>query len=329
MAARRRDAEMTSFILHGLVVELPAPMPGLSPAPSGKAVDVSILWQERHMPDPLPDGWTHVPLRHNNGSARFLELWRHGDGDHLVRFRGVTISDFSLPASHDRIEIQRNPKVPDETLMGLALGPVFGVVLRLRGVLALHAGAVAGKRSAIVVGASGAGKSTLVLALCQAGCTLLADDMAVVEAMATPPKVEVGHRGMRLWKDSLTQSGRDADAWPLAPYTSKYEVTLANPVEQPGKVASTSVPLAGVFLLAPRRADIRENRLTRYQAADAMIALSGELYPPFLPLDQASGANIFAQLSRLVAVIPVYGVTRPDDFIYVADLCTMIRAEIG
>jgi hypothetical protein len=316
---------MTRFLLHGLIVDAPLPIPGLVAAPPGSPADIAIVWTDRQVLDPLPEAWAEVPIQHSNGSARFLELWRREGGDHLVRFRGATISDYALPAGYRCIEIQRNPAVPEETLLGLALGPVLGVLLRLRGALALHAGAVAGAKAAMVTGPSGAGKSTLILALCQAGCTLLADDMAVVQAVDTPPRVEAGHRGMRLWNDSLVQSGGDADAWPFAPYTSKRAVTL----ETRGEVAPSSVPLAAIFLLGPRRADVSENQLTRYRPADAMIALSAELYPPFLPLDRTSSGTLFVQLSRLVGVVPVYGVMRPDDFDSVPDLCSRILAEIG
>jgi hypothetical protein len=316
---------MSRFFLHGLVIETPVPIPGLVAAPPGSMPDVAIIWTERRTLDPLPGVWTEVPIQHSNGSARFLELWRREDGNHLVRFRGATISDFALPPGYRRIEIQHNPSVADETLLGLALGPVLGVLLRLRGALALHAGGVATTRAAMVAGPSGAGKSTLVLALCQAGCRLLADDMAVVQTAGGPPRVEVGHQGMRLWTDSLVRSGGDADAWPFAPYTRKRAVTL----EMRHETVASSVPLAAIFLLGPRQADIGENRLVRQRPSVAMMTLSTELYPPFLPLDRASIAPLFDQLSRLVAIVPVYGVARPDNFDSVPDLCARILDEIN
>ena len=71
-----------------------------------------------------------------------------------------------------------------EGLFGLLEGMVGTIVARLHeaGILAAHAGAVAGPDGAIVVaGRSGQGKTTLVLGLVRAGGGLLSDELALLD----------------------------------------------------------------------------------------------------------------------------------------------------
>ena len=61
---------------------------------------------------------------------------------------------------------------------------IFGVLTRvtMRGIYAIHAGAVESDRGATLLsGRSGAGKTTLVLSLLQQGFRLLSDELAIVE----------------------------------------------------------------------------------------------------------------------------------------------------
>jgi hypothetical protein len=316
---------VSHFFLHGLVVDLPAaaPLAGLVSA-AGREADLVIGWVDAREPDQLAACWNMVPIEHGNGTARFLELWRHESGDHLMRFVGATISDFRLSADGRRIGIWANPAVPRETLVGLALGPVLGVALRLRGALGFHAGAVASGLAAIVAGPSGAGKSTLIHALGQAGCQLVTDEMAIVDLVTGIPMVGMGLPGMRLMSDSLSALGGDAESWPFAPYTVKHLVTVAGA----GSGAPPSFALGAIFLLGRRRADTRENSLVRQSPAAAMMALAGELYPPFLPLSLIGGTALFDLLAKLVVEVPVYRVSRPDSFGSLPDLCAQIRAII-
>jgi len=63
------------------------------------------------------------------------------------------------------------------------LGPVLGLLLRLRGVTCLHASAVAlADRAIAFVGSEGAGKSTTAALLARKGLAIISDDVvALVE----------------------------------------------------------------------------------------------------------------------------------------------------
>ena len=64
------------------------------------------------------------------------------------------------------------------------LGPVMGFVLRLHGVVCLHASAVAlGDRAFAIAGLPGAGKSTTAAAFASAGFPVLSDDIVALESL--------------------------------------------------------------------------------------------------------------------------------------------------
>jgi hypothetical protein len=79
------------------------------------------------------------------------------------------------------VEIARAPGVSDELLHFPLLGPVFALLLHLRGFMVLHASAVAlGDGSAVFLGDKMAGKSTTAAAFVAAGGRLLTDDVLAI-----------------------------------------------------------------------------------------------------------------------------------------------------
>lgn len=87
---------------------------------------------------------------------------------------------FAIHRTND-IEIKPAPNVAAEILHLPLLGPVMGVLLHLRGMMVLHASAVAvSGQGAAFLGNKGIGKSTLAAALIAAGHRLLADDLLAV-----------------------------------------------------------------------------------------------------------------------------------------------------
>jgi hypothetical protein len=73
------------------------------------------------------------------------------------------------------------PHVDEHVLRLYLLGPALGVLLQQRGLLVLHASAVAiGERVVAFVGESGWGKSTTAAALERRGHTVVADDVCAL-----------------------------------------------------------------------------------------------------------------------------------------------------
>ena len=102
-----------------------------------------------------------------------------------------------------------------EDVASYLLGPIFGLMLRLRGAACLHASAVAlGDSTVAFVGPPGSGKSTTAAALAQRGYTVLSDDIVVLiehdETFFTISSCPY----LSLWPESVEMLYGDSDALP-------------------------------------------------------------------------------------------------------------------
>src|SRR5688500_2948259 len=155
-----------------------------------------------------------------------------------------------------------------EDLATYFLGPILAFIVRLRGSLALHAGAVAIDGEALLItGVAGAGKSTTAAAFLDRGASLLTDDVAVIDWKADAPHVFPGYPRVRLWDDSAASLYGSAEALPpLTPTWSKRFVDAR------GAFAGESVPIRAIVVLAPRHAGpARARRLTGHESAMALL----------------------------------------------------------
>lgn len=100
---------------------------------------------------------------------------------------------------------------------------VLAVLLSLRGVLVLHASAVAGPDGALVfLGSSGWGKSTIAAALYSLGYRLITDDVLPVADVDRSPVVFPGVPQLKIWPDVARALGYDPDVLPrLSPEIEK------------------------------------------------------------------------------------------------------------
>ncbi|RUW02945.1 MULTISPECIES: serine kinase [unclassified Mesorhizobium] len=87
-----------------------------------------------------------------------------------------------LISDASRIDVDPAPGVDDPLLAFPLLGPVLALTLHQRGLLVLHASAIAvGGQSVIFMGDKGAGKSTTAGAMIRAGHLLLTDDVVALD----------------------------------------------------------------------------------------------------------------------------------------------------
>jgi hypothetical protein len=143
--------------------------------------------------------------------------FRFGPGCNLLHWDAV--GTFLVDGA-DSIVVDPAPGVDTRLLSLPLLGPVFGLLLHLRGLLVLHASAVAvGSTAAVFMGDKGAGKSTTAGALIAAGHRLVTDDVVAIDlAEPASPKIRPGFPQLKLTDDaarSLTLSNTDVK---LAPH---------------------------------------------------------------------------------------------------------------
>jgi hypothetical protein len=113
------------------------------------------------------------------------------------------------------VEIDPTPGAGEADMAPYVLGSALAVLCHQRGLLPLHASAVAvGEGAAAFLGASGAGKSTLAAALAKAGFPAVCDDLCAMDFDAGSPVVRPGITRLKLSADSLALVGaapRDPD----------------------------------------------------------------------------------------------------------------------
>lgn len=177
--------ERRYYRAYGLTVASDVALPELQPAEPATP-DILIAIGMIDMPKPSPETATIFRFEPD----RQYLAW-HAVGAFLI-------SDFS------RIDIEPAPGVDDALLAFPLLGPVMALLLHQRGLLVLHASAIAvAGRGAIFMGDKGAGKSTTASALIRAGHDLLTDDVVALD-LANPatPMIVPGFPQIKLAADA-------------------------------------------------------------------------------------------------------------------------------
>jgi hypothetical protein len=201
------------------------------------------------------------------------------------------------------IIVEPDPGVPDANVRIFLLGSAMGALLHQRGLLPLHANAVEiGGRAFAFMGESGAGKSTLAAWFNDQGFRIVADDVCVVRfADDGRPQVCPGVGRLRLWREVLDATGRDAADYQRSFFgkdaRDKYDVPLARP-----SATDTAIPLAGIYLLE-RSESLTIERLTGVAAAEAVFA---NTYRGLLIPLTGSTHNHWTASVQLVRSTPVF-----------------------
>ncbi|MBG9389083.1 hypothetical protein [Caenimonas aquaedulcis] len=205
------------------------------------------------------------------------------------------------------------------------LGPVMGLVLRLRGVLCLHASAVAiDGRSIAFVGVSGAGKSTLVAAMGRAGYPVLSDDLVPIRDGGLQFEVIASRPRLRLWPRSADAIYGPAHALPrIAPASEKRMVDLT----AQGNGVPSDLPLGGAYFLGRRESALASARFGDLDARSAVMAMIADAFASRY-LDRELRAREFDLACRLARQMTLRRLTAPDDLSSLPRLCDAIAADV-
>ena len=182
------------------------------------------------------------------------------------------------------------------------LGPVLGALLRLKGVICLHASAVAFEDRAVAfVGPPGAGKSTTAALLAQHGCAVLSDDVVALAENAGFFQVLPAYPFLSLWPDSVAMLYGSPDSLPrFIPHWEKRRLALG---QQECKFEKRSLPLRAIYLLRERTADLGP-QIEPVSARAAFIDLVTNSYATKI-LDCEMRARELRFLGRLISSVPI------------------------
>lgn len=309
--------------LYGLLAECSEPIPALPLSADPGEPDVRVTFGAH----PAADAGDWEPLRvvgRVNVDGEPTVTVESSAGGAWLRLRYADGTVFTVDAAGARVGCTwRAPMTLDDTATYL-LGPVFGIVLRLRGLTCLHASAVEiGGRALLLCGPSGSGKSTTAAAFAARGRRVLADDVSAVE-WADGPRVRPAYPHLRLWPDAVRALYGAADRLPpLTPnWEKRYLDLAADDVFCPGPL-----PLGAVYLLAERE-DHDAPRVAPLAHGPAVLALVGLTYSAWLP-DLAAQARDLALLGRVARTVPVVSAVPHADPARLHELCAAIERDFG
>jgi hypothetical protein len=284
MLAQGDSRGASAYRLFGLDLRSEIGLAGLAPAVEAGAPDVDVVFGQ------MPPG------EHSPGYSAIAEgtlLMVPKVGRYLIRHGREIVIEPAAGAS------ERNLRL-------FLLGSAIGALLHQRGLLPLHANAInLGGRAVAFSGHSGAGKSTIAAWFHDRGYPILADDVCVIgfddsgRALAYP-----GIPRLRLWREALEASGRDAGAYDRSfDDMDKYDVPTS------GDAKLEPVPLAAVYLLR-KAEDARDAAIERLTGVDAIETLIANTYRGGYLRSIGRTQEHVAACLRVVRAVPVFRAKR-------------------
>jgi hypothetical protein len=213
-----------------------------------------------------------------------------------------------------------------ENATSYLLGPILGLVLRLRGVICLHASAVAFEdRCVAFVGAEGTGKSTTAAAFARLGYAILSDDIVGLVEREGHFHVLPGYPHLSLWPDSVSMLYGSSDALPR--FSEDWDKRRLALGDDRARFEGRCLPLAAIYILGPRRSEAAPC-VEAVPTQRALLSLVANTYATNL-IDREMRGQEFSVLSRLVSSVPVRLASPHEDATRIEELCTVIRGDFA
>ena len=328
-----RTAKKEVESLHtafGLKIRSNIAIPGLVPLTvSGTAADLRVqLGLSPSTQNQITGGMeelTYVSPHTDEAGNPALRIWKSPNGRYL-RLQYYDGTQFWLEREGREIWATWPEGSTLEDACSYLLGPVLGLLLRLRGVTCLHASAVTVEEYCVVfVGAEGAGKSTTAAAFAREGHGVLSDDVVALAENGSEFLVLPAYPHLCLWPESVTMLFGSPEALPhFSKGWEKHRMSLG---DQQTRFESRAVPLGAVYFLGERRAEAAPSiEMVRPQAA--LLALVADTFANKI-LDRERRALEFELLGRVVTHVPVRRVFPHSDPSRVRDLCRVIREDFA
>ena len=314
------------YFVFGLHLRSNLPLPGANPVnTSTEACEIELHLgfppcsdeANSHRTEEL----TYVSRDTNAAGEPALRIFKVDDGA-FVRLAYEDGTQFWLDGKRENIWATWPPTSSIENAASYLLGPILGLMLRLRGVTCLHASAVAFEdRSVAFVGQTGAGKSTTAAAFVRQGHGAISDDIVALTEREGVLHVMPAYPHLCLWPESVRMLYDSPEALPrLLPDWDKRRLALG---EEGARFESRCLPLGAIYVLNERRPSPAPY-VEALRPQNALLALVADTYANKI-LDRELRAREFAVLGRLVTAVPVRRVYPHEDPARLEELCNVIR----
>jgi hypothetical protein len=312
------------YRLYGMTVEVEPGLPDLPAEDAAGPADVRV-WMGRVPADAFAatgaaeEPW-YVSPRMSMDREPTVVVHRRADGGFRMAYADGC--EYMVDASASRIACTWPPHYTPEDAATYLLGPVLGLVLRMRGVPSLHAGAVAiNGRAVAVVGPAGAGKSTTTAVLAGRGHRAVADDVLAIRIRDGVVLAQPAYPHLRLWPDAVpTVLGPGGTLPPLTPNWDKRFMRTDEGFDP------APLPLRAIYVLAPRE-DAGAPRLEPMGAVEGMLALVSNAYVGWFP-DRGAQAREARVFGRVAAAVPIIRAVPHTDPARLPRLCELMEDDV-
>ncbi len=324
------NEEDSTHTVFGLKVRSNLPVPGLALlASSSDAADVELHLgvspnSKREIPADSED-LTYTSSYTDESGNPALQIWKTADGGffRLAYYDGV---QFWLEREGKSIWTVWPEASTLEDTASYLLGPVLGLLLRLRGVTCLHASAVSIENHCIAfVGAEGAGKSTTAAAFVRQGHAVISDDVVALVECPDGIRVMPAYPHLCLWPDSVEMLYGSAEALPH--FSTGWEKRRLALGDQGTRFENRSLPLGAIYLLGNRR-PVQAPFVEGVLPQAGLISLVADSFASKI-LDREMRAREFAVLGRLVTTVPIRRIHPHKDPSRLEELCAVIHKDFA
>ena len=202
------------------------------------------------------------------------------------------------------------------------LGPVMGFVLLLRGLVCLHASAIAiGDEAIALAGPAGSGKSTTAAAFANQGFSVLAEDVVTLDDRGGQFLIRPAYPCIRLWPPAVKALyGNETQLPKLTPNWEKCYLDLGE------RFVRKPLPLAAIYLLGERSDDRDAPFIESLDPAEGLMSLVANTYATKL-MEKEMRAREFELLTRVLNNVPLRRVTPHANPARIAELCESIVSD--
>lgn len=321
----------STYSLFGLTFLSNFPIPGIHPSNSSPVhADITLQWGVSPIDSreiiSQPEVLTYSSMFKDDAGEPILKIWDLGGGKFL-RLAYPDGMQFWMDREGTKIWAVWPATSSLEDAASYLLGPVLGLVLRLRGTTCLHASAVEiHGRAVIFPGEEGAGKSTTAAALARRGHAVLSDDVVALTERDGTFFVLPAYPYLSLWQDSVKLLYGADDALPaFSPNFDKRMLSLAS---NNLRFEKQSLPLGAVFLLGDRSAEERAPWIETLPSRENLVSLVVNSYATNL-LESSMREREFILLGRMVASIPVRRIHAHQDPQHLDAFCQLIEGAFA
>jgi hypothetical protein len=315
-----------SYTVFGLHFRSSLPIAGLMQSSSAKTPDVKVYFGSVPFRN---SSNTRNKLRYTSaylgeGGEPALRIWEI-DGGAFLRMSYFDGTEFWLDREISTLWAHWSDKSSLENTLSYLVGPVLGLLLRLRGVVCLHGSAVAiGDRGIIFVGAEGAGKSTTAAAFARQGFAVLSDDIAALAEHEGIFEVLPAYPRVNLWPAAVQLLYGTPDALPhIMTNWDKRCLTLKQ--EGAARFEERSLSIGAIYVFGDPSAEA-ETCVEVISRRTALMMLVANTYATNF-LDARQRAEEFMSLGRLVEAVPVRKVNPRRGALPAEGLCDEIRRD--